>query len=278
LVRLAALDVPVIFPVIDSVRLNAPRVKGRVPKATSPVPEREPMLIPDADVPLMVTPVPAVLLMIFMPTAAVAAVAAFVLKTTEPALPVGLVITDVPPNAVVANVIAPEFEIAEEPAVVPALKVSAAPALFVIEDVLAVDVPEKVRVPLLVMPAPPDVAAPEKAVVPLFVSVLAPERVAPETANVAPPLTLTGPLKDPVDPSVSVPALTVVSPVNVLAPERVKFPVPTFVSLPPEPPSERIPEKVVVPLFPPVVNLNAPKLTLPAPANEPIVLSAPLRS
>ena len=177
MVRRAALDVPVIFPVIDSVKPNDPRVKGRVPKATFPVPESEPILSPEVDVPLIVTPVPVVLLMILMSTAAVAAVAAFVLKTTEPALPVGLVITEVPPNAVVAKVIVPEFEIVEEPAVVPALKVSAAPALFVMADVLAVDVPEKVSVPLLVMPAPPDVEAPEKAVVPLLVRVLAPQLV-----------------------------------------------------------------------------------------------------
>src|SRR3990167_1534821 len=91
-----------------------------------------------------------------------------------------------------------------------------------------------------------------------------------------PALTVALPVPNPVLwATCNVPALIVVPPLYVFAPDKVCVPLPAFTKLPV---SLITPEKVVELLSPPVVNVPEPKVTLPAPANEPMVSDTSFKS
>src|SRR5262249_57294425 len=101
--------------------------------------------------------------------------------------------------------------------------------------------------------------------VPPLMIVVAP--TVPVPASVAPEFTVTAELA--IEPfTVSVPALTAVAPEYELLPKSVSAPAPILVN-PPLP--ETPPENVVLVLSLPVVSVAEPRVTLPAPASDPMV-------
>lgn len=154
------------------------------------------------------------------------------------------------------------------PLIIPDAVAIPVPPIMATEDNMML--PDAVAVPLLFTSEPLTVNG--SAVVNPFKLTIAPNAivVAPDALPRAPLL-----------PIVNVPALTVVAPTYVFAPENVRAPVPFLIRDTVPLPSLITPEKIVLVLLAPTVNVGDPAtelVILPAPAIEPTARVYPFKS